>query len=66
MNKELLWVCIAPIPVIVIVQRLFIGWMKRMHARGRAAMLRTRADATTPPATPASPCGRARLWVSAS
>ena len=35
MDRQLLFVCMAPLPVVVLVQRLFIGKMERLHQRGR-------------------------------
>ena len=35
MDRQLLLVCMAPLPVVVLVQRLFIGKMERLHQRGR-------------------------------
>jgi len=35
MRPELLLYCIAPIPVMALLQKVFIGFMERMHERGR-------------------------------
>merc|ERR1719359_165526 len=34
-RPELLWICIAPIPIVALVQKVFIARMNRMHKRGR-------------------------------
>jgi ABC-type multidrug transport system fused ATPase/permease subunit len=34
-NPDLLWICLAPLPFIAIIQKVFISRMKRMEARGR-------------------------------
>jgi len=35
MRPELLWYCCAPIPVVALLQKVFIGRMQRMHERSR-------------------------------
>jgi len=35
MKPELLWLCLAPIPFVAIVQKLFIRKMEELHRRGR-------------------------------
>ena len=34
-RPELMWLCIAPIPLVALVQKLFISRMERLHRRGR-------------------------------
>merc|ERR1711871_610398 len=34
-RPSLLWMCLAPLPLLAVVQKVFIKRMSRMHARGR-------------------------------